>query len=93
MTVSYYFEQLEIFLQTNEKCLPFIQAMDLFDMSKDHESLVEGLSKVQCPVMVVGVKSDILFPLIQQQELADTLMQTGRFTHISMTTFLWDIGK
>ena len=48
-------------------------------MSKDHESLVDGLSKVQCPVMVIGVKSDILFPLMQQQELADTLMETGVF--------------
>ena len=53
------------------------QAMDLFDMSKDHESLIKGLSHVTCPVMVIGVKSDILFPVMQQQELADTLMDSG----------------
>ena len=51
--------------------------MDLFDMSKEHGSLVEGLSQVTCPVMVVGVKSDILFPIMQQQELADTLLESG----------------
>ena len=57
--------------------LIFFQAMDLFDMSKEHGSLVEGLSQVTCPVMVVGVKSDILFPIMQQQELADTLLESG----------------
>ena len=46
-------------------------------MSKEHGSLVEGLSQVTCPVMVVGVKSDILFPIMQQQELADTLLESG----------------
>lgn len=53
------------------------KAMDLFDMSKDQASLIDGLSKVTCPVMVIGVKSDILFPIIQQQELAETLMDSG----------------
>lgn len=53
------------------------KAMDMFDMSDGFGSLKEGLAQVKCPVMVIGVKTDILFPIIQQRELADVLQQSG----------------
>lgn len=54
------------------------KAMDLFDMSDDHHGdLIEGLSCIKCPVMVIGVKTDILFPVIQQRELSEALHKAG----------------
>jgi homoserine O-acetyltransferase len=52
--------------------------MDLFDMAEGYGSLKEGLSRVKCPVMVVGVQTDILFPIWQQRELAKVLQESGR---------------
>lgn len=56
------------------------KAMDLFDMTGD-EAAQPGdaagpatrLSDVVCPALVVGVTTDLLFPVWQQQELADLL--------------------
>ncbi|KAK3087516.1 hypothetical protein FSP39_006856 [Pinctada imbricata] len=53
------------------------KAMDLFDMAEGYSSLHEGLSRVQCPTMIIGVKTDILFPIWQQRELAQILHETG----------------
>ena len=53
------------------------QAMDIFDMSEGYHNIYEGLARVKCPVMVIGVKTDILFPISQQRELADLLQKTG----------------
>ncbi|KAI8481930.1 hypothetical protein Bbelb_403750 [Branchiostoma belcheri] len=54
-----------------------LQAMDLFDISDGYSSMVEGLQRVRCPIMVMGVQSDILFPVWQQRELAKLLHQAG----------------
>lgn len=53
------------------------KAMDLFDIAEGYPSLEEGLARVQCPVMVVGVQTDILFPIWQQRELAESLQKAG----------------
>ncbi|XP_035684003.1 serine O-succinyltransferase-like isoform X2 [Branchiostoma floridae] len=53
------------------------KAMDLFDISDGYSSMVEGLQRVRCPIMVMGVQSDILFPVWQQRELAKLLHQAG----------------
>ncbi|XP_048775708.1 serine O-succinyltransferase-like isoform X2 [Ostrea edulis] len=53
------------------------KAMDLFDMAEGYGSLKKGLSRVKCPVMVVGVQTDILFPIWQQRELAKVLQESG----------------
>ncbi|MEQ8860233.1 MAG: homoserine O-acetyltransferase [Pseudomonadales bacterium] len=47
------------------------RAMDLFDVADHGGSLEEGFARVQVRrAMVVGVESDFLFPIEQQQELA-----------------------
>ena len=46
-------------------------------MADGYGSLQEGLSRVSCPVMVIGVQTDILFPIVQQRELASTLESSG----------------
>lgn len=53
------------------------KAMDLFDMGEGYSSLQEGLSRVKCPVMVIGVQTDILFPIWQQRTLAELLQKSG----------------
>ena len=51
--------------------------MDLFDIAESYESLHAGLSRVNCPVMVIGVQTDILFPIRQQRKLATALQESG----------------
>ena len=54
-----------------------LQAMDIFDIAEGYNSLEEALERVVCPSMVIGVKTDILFPIIQQRELATSLTKSG----------------
>ena len=52
------------------------KAMDLFDIAEGFGDMNEALSRVQCPVMILGVKTDLLFPIWQQRELAAALRNT-----------------
>lgn len=54
--------------------------MDLFDLAETYGSLHEALSRVSCPAMVIGVKTDILFPVKQQREIANVMQETGMYT-------------
>lgn len=45
--------------------------------ASDCAALVEGLSPIKMPTLVLGVQSDILFPYWQQKEIADCLKQAG----------------
>lgn len=50
------------------------RAMDLFDVADHGGSVAAGLARVRARrVLVAGVESDFLFPLRQQQELAEGL--------------------
>ncbi|GFN92855.1 homoserine o-acetyltransferase [Plakobranchus ocellatus] len=53
------------------------KAMDMYDMAEGYNSLEEGLSRIKCPVMVVGVQTDVLFPIWQQRQLAKALQDSG----------------
>jgi len=54
------------------------RAMDWFEIAEHGGSVKCGLGKIKSRrVLVLGVETDILFPLWQQQELADTLRQLG----------------
>jgi len=54
------------------------RAMDWFDVAEHGGSIEAGLSKIKAQrVLVVGVETDFLFPLWQQQELASTLTKLG----------------
>ena len=51
--------------------------MDLFDIAEGYPSMEAGLERVTCPVMVIGVQTDVLFPIWQQRELATALQKSG----------------
>jgi homoserine O-acetyltransferase len=78
--------------------------MDLFDMSvidncTGELDLEQGMARIKCPTLVIGVKSDILFPSWQQREIAQLLRETGNtdVTHLELDamyghdTFLIDL--
>jgi homoserine O-acetyltransferase len=48
------------------------RAMDLFDVAEHGGTVNAGLAKIHTKKnLIIGVESDILFPIDQQQELAD----------------------
>jgi len=54
------------------------KAMDLFDLCAPRRA-DEGppIAAVRCPALVLGVASDVLFPVWQQRELRDLLQKAG----------------
>ncbi|MEM6807792.1 MAG: homoserine O-acetyltransferase [Pseudomonadota bacterium] len=60
-------------------CYLFLsRAMDLFDIADYGGSVASGVGRTALDeALVIGVGSDILFPLWQQRELADALGATG----------------
>ncbi len=55
------------------------RAMDLFDVADHGGSVNAGLARVHAKrTLVVGVTTDILFPLEQQRQIADGLVKAGR---------------
>ena len=66
--------------QFDPNCYLYLsRASDLFDIA-DHGASVEGsLAKVEAKrACIIGVKTDFLFPIYQQQELAEGLSGNGR---------------
>lgn len=66
------------------------QAMDMFsleatDPTTGVSSLLFGLRNLQMPILVMGVRSDMLFPLEQQIEIRDRLEEVGN-KHVSFYT-------
>ncbi len=53
------------------------KAMDLFDLAPGQEEGKPTLERISCPVLVIGVLSDVLFPAWQQRELVDELKKGG----------------
>jgi homoserine O-acetyltransferase len=53
------------------------KAMDLFDLLEEGEDGVPLVDRVRCPALVIGVTTDILFPLWQQHELSEALEKRG----------------
>jgi homoserine O-acetyltransferase len=54
------------------------RAMDWFDIAEHGESMAGAMSKLSVRrALVIGVTTDILFPLRQQQEIADLMRETG----------------
>ena len=49
------------------------KAMDLFDLGHGQASYEKGVARVACPSLVIGVRSDLLFPCWQQREIASIL--------------------
>lgn len=58
------------------------RAMDLFDLADHGGSVAEALKRFTVErALVIGVETDLLFPIEQQQELAEGLSACGRETH------------
>eukprot|EP01134_Creolimax_fragrantissima_P006733 CFRG6733T1 len=53
------------------------KAMDNFDLGRGYDSLQTGLGRIKVPTLVLGVQSDILFPVFQQKEVAALLRESG----------------
>lgn len=58
--------------------LRLTRALDLFDLANGYRSLEAALDRIQCPTLVVGVSSDILYPVYQQRELVEALHSQGK---------------
>jgi homoserine O-acetyltransferase len=55
------------------------RAMDLFDVAEHGGSVEAGLGRLKAAkTLVIGVETDFLFPLDQQEEIAAVLRQQGR---------------
>ncbi|EDQ91929.1 uncharacterized protein MONBRDRAFT_23216 [Monosiga brevicollis MX1] len=75
------------------------KAMDLFDLTEGFATPEEALERIGCPTLVIGVQSDLLFPVSQQQELVRLLRRSGnrRVTYFELDalyghdTFLIDV--
>jgi homoserine O-acetyltransferase/O-succinyltransferase len=49
------------------------QAMDSHDLGRDRENYEEVLRGIKLPTLIVGISSDVLYPPVEQQELADLI--------------------
>lgn len=54
------------------------KAMDLFDLGDGMASFEEGVGRIKARALVVGVPTDLLFPITLQEELAEALRAQGR---------------
>ena len=55
------------------------RAMDWFDVAEHGGSVNAGLAKIQAKkTLIIGVTTDILFPVEQQKEIAEGLIKAGR---------------
>ncbi len=54
------------------------RAMDSHDLGRDRGSYKDGLSLIEAPTLMIGIRSDILFPAYQVREVADVLQRVGR---------------
>lgn len=51
--------------------------MDLYDIADGFSSLETAASNIRCPVLIMGAKTDILFPVKQQIDLSKMLKDSG----------------
>jgi homoserine O-acetyltransferase len=53
------------------------KAMDLHDLARGRGGLVPALARVACPVLAMGVSSDVLYPAYQSREIVDGVTAQG----------------
>ncbi|MEX0721369.1 MAG: homoserine O-acetyltransferase [Balneolaceae bacterium] len=58
------------------------KAMDSHDVSRGRGSFQEVLGKLDKPILIVGIESDLLYPIHEQKELAE-LLPKGTFARVS----------
>ncbi|HSC05274.1 MAG TPA: hypothetical protein VLD59_00450, partial [Steroidobacteraceae bacterium] len=72
--------------QFDPNCYLYIsRAMDLFDLSEHGGSVTAALERSSLErALVIGVETDLLFPLASQREIAEGLEQAGVTTQLSI---------
>ena len=55
----------------------------MFDLGETFGGIETALKRVVCPVMVMGVQTDILFPIEQQREMSKLLKDAGGFAYFT----------
>lgn len=81
-------------------CLLFDKAMDMFDLTCAFKTPEEAMAQIKCPMLVIGVQSDLLFPVTQQRAVVAQLRAAGneRVTYFELDalyghdTFLIDVN-
>jgi homoserine O-acetyltransferase len=58
------------------------KAMDLHDVSRGRGGLVSAMGRVKAPALVVGITSDMLYPLYQQHQIHQLLARQGTPTEL-----------
>lgn len=53
------------------------KAADIFDMSEGFSCMEEGFSRIKCPSLIMGSKSDILYPSTKQEEVVQYIVNGG----------------
>jgi len=53
------------------------KAMDTFELGRGYRSEAEALARVKCPVLLVGISTDWLFPCTDIRALGERLRQAG----------------
>jgi homoserine O-acetyltransferase len=53
------------------------RAMDLHDLGRGRDGLVEGVARIQAVTLLVGVTTDVLIPPAEMAELADAFTTAG----------------
>ncbi|HEX7101108.1 MAG TPA: homoserine O-acetyltransferase [Nitrolancea sp.] len=53
------------------------RAMDSHDLGRDRGSYEDGLRRISAPTLMVGIRSDILFPAYLVREVSDLLRHVG----------------
>jgi homoserine O-acetyltransferase len=51
--------------------------MDSHDLGRDRGSYEDGLRRITAPTLMVGIRSDILFPAYLVREVSDLLSELG----------------
>jgi homoserine O-acetyltransferase len=67
--------------------LYLLRAMDSHDIGRDRGGLVEAATRVRAETLLIGVRTDILFPPSHVQATADALVRAG------VRTRYWELNS
>ena len=60
------------------------RAMDLHDLGRGRGGLERALSRISAPTLVMGITSDVLYPLRQQEQLHQTINAVGGSSRLAL---------
>lgn|GEM_PF-4485365 len=64
-------------LSSGKGLFELLKALDLHDLGTGYTSYETALARIKCSVLVVGVSSNILYPVHQQEELVAKMLDAG----------------